>query len=142
MKKIYFAAPLFCDGEKEFNQKITDLLQKAGYEVFLPQRDGVLAAELTGKTESEKIKTVFSKDTGAIEKCDILFFVLDGRIPDEGACVELGIAYASGKRCIGLRTDVRALQNGLSLNPLIAGCFEKVFDDVGQLESYLINTEL
>ena len=30
----------------------------------------------------------------AIKNCDILIFFLDGRVPDEGACVELGMAYA------------------------------------------------
>ena len=36
--------------------------------------------------------------------------VLDGRIPDEGACVELGIAYANGKRCYGVKTDARSVE--------------------------------
>ena len=39
-KKIYFAAPLFNEAEKEYNLKIVSILESYGYEVFLPQRDG------------------------------------------------------------------------------------------------------
>ena len=148
MNRIYLAGPLFCAGEKAYNEKITNILERAGYDVFLPQRDGVIAAEMEGKSAEQKVKIVFDKDTGAIEKSDILFFVLDGRVPDDGACVELGMAYAMGKRCYGLRTDVRALEDGMPLNPLIAGCFIRVFDDpdgekaLAELEDYLSNNAL
>ena len=129
MSRIYFAAPLFSAAEKDFNLKLCKIFEDAGYEVFLPQRDGVLAAETENKSEAEIIQTVFKKDTSELAKSDILIFMTDGRVPDEGACVELGIAYASGKRCYGIRTDARALENVLSLNPLIAGCFKKIFFD-------------
>ncbi|MBR0137989.1 MAG: hypothetical protein IJM15_06220 [Erysipelotrichaceae bacterium] len=39
-KKIYFAAPLFSEGEREYNLKLVEILESYGYEVFLPQRDG------------------------------------------------------------------------------------------------------
>lgn len=148
MTKVYFAAPLFCEGEKTVNKKICDLLESFGYEVFLPQRDGILAAELENKTEKQKIELVFAKDTAAIKKSDALIFMLDGRVPDEGACVELGIAYAMGKRCYGISTDARALEDGLKINPLIAGCFKKMFFDsdfqrlMSQLSDYLSKNSL
>ena len=53
-KRIYFAAPLFNEAEREYNLKLVTLLESYGYEVFLPQRDGFLAPELEGKTEEEK----------------------------------------------------------------------------------------
>ena len=52
--KIYFAGPLFSESEREYNAKLTEILEEYGYEVFLPQRDGFLAAELEGMTEEEK----------------------------------------------------------------------------------------
>lgn len=137
MNRIYFAAPLFNAAEKDFNLKVCKIFEDAGYEVFLPQRDGVLAAETYNKSEAEITKTVFKKDTSELAKSDILIFVTDGRVPDEGACVELGIAYALGKRCYGIRTDARALENGLSLNPLIQGCFNKVFFDYDSEKLFL-----
>ena len=57
--KIYFAAPLFNQSEKDFNLKITKTLESYGYEVFLPQRDGYLAAELVGMTQEEAMDKIF-----------------------------------------------------------------------------------
>ena len=126
---IYFAAPLFSQAERDYNIVITKILEDHGYIVFLPQRDGFLASELENKTEKEKTEMIFKKDVNAILKSDILFMVLDGRVPDEGACVELGIAYANGKKCYGIKTDSRTAEMDLDLNPMIEGCFIKIFKD-------------
>lgn len=147
-KKVYFAGPLFSHSEKDFNLKITKLLEDHGYEVFLPQRDGYLAAELEGKSEEELIKMIFEKDYGEILNADIIFMNLDGRVPDEGACTELGIAYASGKRCYGFKTDSRSVEIGLDLNPMIAGCFIKYFKNfdgdalIVEIGQYLTENDL
>lgn len=127
MKKIYFAGPLFNEAEKRFNLCITELLEKAGYAVFLPQRDGYEAAKLAGYSPAEVCKMIFSKDVSEIINCDIFFMVLDGCNPDPGACVELGIAFSNKKICYGIKTDVRAMELNLDLNPLIEGCFDKLF---------------
>ena len=147
MKRVYFAAPLFSIGEKVFNLKIVEVLERNGYSVFLPQRDGVLAAELDNKSFDEKVNIVFSKDCKELKESDILLFVLDGRVPDEGACVELGMAYSMGKRCYGIRSDVRGLEDGMPINPMIMGCLTKLFDNpnenelLSEFEAYLkINT--
>lgn len=89
--------------EKEFNVKLATVLKKYGYSVFLPQNDGFEAAMLECKTEEELVTLIFNKDVSEILKADILFISLDGRVPDEGACVELGIAYAN-------KSDVTALR--------------------------------
>lgn len=99
-KKVYFAGPLFSQAEKDFNEEIAAVLEDCGYEVFLPQRDGIEAAQLEGKSEEELIRVIFDLDSSEVKKADILFMNLDGRVPDEGACVELGIAFGSGKRCL------------------------------------------
>lgn len=133
MKKIYFAGPLFCCGEKNFNLSLASIFEEYGYQVFLPQRDGYEAAQLKDKSSDEISKMIFQKDTTEILNADIFFMVLDGRVPDDGACVELGIAYANGKQCYGLKTDNRALELGLDLNPLISGCFHQIY--------YCVNNE-
>ena len=77
---------------------------------------------------------------------DILLFVLDGRVPDEGAAVELGIAYAHKelampeKRLIGLMTDVRASFLGAKLNPMLAVPLEYVAETEADLLAYLRHT--
>ena len=147
-KKVYFAAPLFNEMEKDYNLKIVSILESYGYEVFLPQRDGIEAINLNDKTEKEKIELIFNKDTEEIKKADILFAVLDGRVPDEGMCIEIGIAYASGKRCYGIRDDIRAIEIDMDLNPMIVGCFDRIFYDldserlINSLKDYLSKNEL
>ena len=146
--KVYFAAPLFSQSEKDFNLELTKVLEDHGYQVFLPQRDGFLASELEGKSEEERTRMIFEKDRDEILNADVLVFLLDGRVPDEGACVELGIAYANGKRCYGIKTDARSVEIDLDLNPMISGCFTKLFKDndgkklIEELEQYLSENKL
>ncbi len=147
-KKVYFAGPMFNAAEKDFNLKVTNLLEEYGYQVFLPQRDGIEAAKLEGKTEEELVKMIFPLDAGEVRKADIVFMNIDGRVPDEGASVELGIAYAAGKRCYGFKTDARAVEFGLEMNPMISGCMIKIFknfdDDklLEEIKQYLAENKL
>ena len=56
---------------------------------------------------------------------------MDSRVPDEGECVEIGIGYALGKECIGLKTDVWGEFGGAD-NLVVLGAFR--FRAVGSLE--------
>jgi hypothetical protein len=83
----------------------------------------------------------FLKDIKEIRKCDILVIVLDGRVPDEGACLELGYAFALGKKCIGLKTDSRSLHYGVD-NPMIMGCIKnRVANSIEDLLNILSSTQ-
>ncbi len=147
-QKVYFAGPMFNQAEKDFNLEITKVLEDYGYQVFLPQRDGIEAAKLEGKSEEDMTKMIFSLDAEEIKKADIVFMNIDGRVPDEGACVELGIAYGIGKRCYGFKTDTRAVEFGLNLNPMISGCMLKIFENhdgrklIEEIRQYLSETAL
>lgn len=147
-KNVYYAGPLFCQGERDYNLKIVKVLEENGYTVFLPQRDGIDPSELEGKSDEEKADIIFKKDVEEIGKADIIFMNLDGRVPDEGACVELGIAYADGKRCYGIKTDSRAAELGLELNPMISECFTELFSNgdgdavIKELQEYLSENDL
>ncbi len=147
-KRIYFAGPMFNQAEKDFNLEITKVLEDYGYQVFLPQRDGIEAAKLEDKTEEELIRMIFALDAGEVKKADIIFMNIDGRVPDEGACVELGIAYGNGKRCYGFKTDTRVEERGLGLNPMISGCMIKIFENFDgdklkeQIKQYLAENAL
>ena len=91
---------------------------------------------------------IFSLDSGNVKESDILFMNLDGRVPDDGACVELGIAYANNKRCYGFKTDTCSFESRLDLNPMIGGCMTKIFKNyngdelIKELEQYLSKNEL
>lgn len=147
-KRVYFAAALFNEMEREYNLRIASILTSYGYDVFMPQRDGYEEKELKGKTQEEITELIFKKDIEEIEKADILFAILDGAVPDEGMCVEIGIAYAKGKRCYGLRNDMRTSERGFDLNIMITGCCEKIFNDedyekmIDSLKDYLSKNKL
>ena len=136
---IYFAAPLFCQAEKAFNLQLTQELEKRGFTVFLPQRDGVELRKppYDEMTADELCQTIFAIDRDRILEADIFLFVLDGRVPDEGACVELGLAYGQkhllqrDKLLIGLLTDMRTAYAflGTKLNALIHGALDTVADN-------------
>jgi nucleoside 2-deoxyribosyltransferase len=145
---IYFAAPLFNKAERAFNLQLTEKLEDRGFAVFLPQRDGVESSkppwnEMTG---DEQRQAIFTMDRDKVLEADILLFVLDGRVPDEGACVELGIAYTQvhlqqrDKLLIGLQTDRRGAFLGAKLNPMLSGPLETVTDNendlIAALEAY------
>ena len=106
--KIYIAAPLFCDGERSFNEKVDAIIRACGHETFLPQREGGCVADLPEMIEGiPKRKYLFQLDCEHMDWCDAVLFLMDGRVPDEGACFELGYCYAKGKKCIAYKTDGR-----------------------------------
>jgi nucleoside 2-deoxyribosyltransferase len=100
----------------------------------LPQENGGLFANMVadGMAIDRAAKKVFNCDVEAIESADVLLIVLDGRAVDEGAAFELGIAYARGKKCIALQTDMRRLLP-IGNNPMIDCAVESTFENVDSL---------
>ena len=131
--KIYFAGPLFNKAEKRFNANLANDIESLGFEVFLPQRDGIESSKppYDKMTKEEKRKSMFELDRDKIIESDIFLIILDGRVPDEGACVELGIAYSSKKNkdklLVGLQTDIRAAFLGSRLSPMIRVPLDSIF---------------
>ena len=119
--KAYIAGPLFSQGELEFNEKVDACVREAGIDTFLPQRDGLRLSELLeqGIAEEKAKGMIFDLDVRKLKETDIVIMIYDGRVPDEGAACELGMAYAYGKHLIGLKTDVRTLIGGND-NPMQA----------------------
>jgi nucleoside 2-deoxyribosyltransferase len=132
-QKMYFAAPLFNDMERQFNNTLSKKLEKF-FDIYLPQKDGGLMADMIseGIHPSEAARRVFCMDIEAIRECDVLLIILDGRTVDEGATFELGFAYALGKVCYGLQTDVRRLLK-TGNNPMIDCGLRHVFKDFEEL---------
>ncbi|MBA2473007.1 MAG: hypothetical protein DLM61_16730 [Pseudonocardiales bacterium] len=142
--KAYLAAPLFCQGEKEFNLRVDTVVRSVGLDTFLPQRDGGEAARLIRQGMDEHVvrQRLFDLDCAAIADCALFVFVLDGRVPDEGACVELGMAFARGKPCFGLQTDSRRFDgtdsNNLMIDYALTGGIAASLDELaGNLRTYL-----
>lgn len=134
--KIYIAAPLFNEGERAFNERIAAILEENGHETFLPQREGGCVADLPDIIGGlPKRKYLFRLDCAHMDWCDTLLFVFDGRVPDEGACFELGYCYAKGKRCIGYKTDARSFIDGFD-NVMLHGAPETVLRSEAELRDF------
>ena len=137
--KIYYAAPLFNDMELNKNERMKRWLGSKGYFVYLPQDEAGLAYEKIDDNNKMQInKKIFESDVKCIKKSDLLIFDLNGRVPDEGGCVELGMAYAWGIKCIGFKTDTRALDYTGDDNLMIEGCMNfKIARNLEELEKML-----
>jgi nucleoside 2-deoxyribosyltransferase len=104
---IYVAGPLFSNAEREYLEKIVNVLARSTQldpltNFFLPHRDG---GEL-GKGPCRR--DIFHLDLSKINSSEAIVALLDGQDSDSGTCVELGYAYATGKKIFGLLTDFRA----------------------------------
>ena len=136
--KIYIAAPLFSEGERAFNEKIDAVLRECGHETFLPQRGGGCVADLPDEIEGmPKRKYLFLLDCENMDRCDAALFLLDGRVPDEDACFELGYCYAKGKRCIVYKTDARSFIDGFD-NVMLHGAPEIVLRNERELREFFL----
>ncbi len=145
--RIYFAAPLFNAAEQRFNARLTWQLEERGHSVFLPQRDGFEMAEVDTDarpdTAAEMRSRVFHLDSSEVIAADLVLAVLDGRVPDEGVCVEIGIAWATrnadrgARRIVGLKTDSRSWLPYDALNPMVSEALDALFSDEADLLAWL-----
>lgn len=145
MRKIYCAGPLFNGKEKEEMQEIADNLEQSDFAVFLPHRDGFEFAGLSQTfselgvplTEANALlnKAIFTLDVFQVLDSDGLVLNVNGRVPDEGAMVEAGIAWSAGKKVVIYKNDARTLING-SDNPLLLGLADfRIVDNVSSIAS-------
>jgi len=111
-------------------QEIATVLEAARYEVFLPQRDGIemsrvhqdlVARGMPDATARDILaRSIFLIDTYQVAHCDGLILNLNGRVPDEGAMVEAGIAWGLHKPVVIYKNDGRSAVLGDD-NPLVLG---------------------
>jgi nucleoside 2-deoxyribosyltransferase len=104
---VYVAGPLFSEAERAFLERMVSLLASASRldakeDFFLPHRDG---GEL-GKGPSRL--EIFNLDQKTLADAGIVVALLDGQDVDSGTCIELGYAYAKGKKIFGIITDFRS----------------------------------
>lgn len=133
--RLYFAGPLFCDSERQFNANLAEKIRALGYDVFLPQEGGLETGQtLESMGPDAWSRAIFELDRDAVFASDVVLFILDGRVPDEGMCVELGLAYADrmhrtmSRKLIGYSTDFRLFSRA-GLNAMLAGALDEVLHD-------------
>jgi nucleoside 2-deoxyribosyltransferase len=116
--KIYLAGPLgFSEAGRPFQAAIVREVQRLGHEALDPW-------VLTDESKIDAVKRMpygaarrdawqkLNVDIGgnnraAIDRCDLVFAVLDGVDVDSGTAAEIGYAYAKGKPILGYRGDFR-----------------------------------
>ena len=101
--KIYLAAPLFSESEREYNKRIAEILRQLLYEVYLPQEMGDECAV----RENKDYIRIYEHNKKTLRDSDIVVAVIDGADADSGTAWEMGYATALEKRVIALRTDFR-----------------------------------
>jgi nucleoside 2-deoxyribosyltransferase len=137
--RIYFAAPLFNDAEKQYNEAVVELLEEEGHSVFLPQRDGMEGIESIIENEpdvadaSDAMQKIFELDYEEIQNADVVTALLDGQIPDEGVAVEIGLAYAHDVPVIGLKTDIRVHAQNEPLKAMVFAVLEELTESPTEL---------
>jgi len=137
--RIYYAASLFNEAEREFNRQVVAMIQDLGYSTWFPQEDvGVLTDLMDdlGMTLDEVRDHIFDLNIKEVQDADIVVFVLDGRVPDEGACIEAGIAWAMSKPVYGLKTDIRSGEPGGN-NIMIDGIVNTTAGSIDELRELL-----
>lgn len=126
-KLVYVAGPLFSDAERSYLELMVRHLSDTAKldpdtDFFLPHRDG---GEL-GKGFTRK--DIFELDISQVRSAKIVVALLDGQDVDSGTCIELGYAFAEGKKIFGLLTDLRAHETAAeprALNLMVWGVCEE-----------------
>jgi nucleoside 2-deoxyribosyltransferase len=130
VKKIYCAGPLFNDPEQREMEALAKALEDASYTTFLPHRDGLEFSKaviclhekgiLAQTANAILSRAIFALDVYQVEQSDGVVVNMNGRVPDEGAMVEAGIAWVLHKKIVIYKKDSRTLLNGTD-NPLVLG---------------------
>jgi nucleoside 2-deoxyribosyltransferase len=101
--RVYLAAPLFSESEREYNRSITEVLRQNFFDVYLPQDIGDTCAV----RETCEHTRIYEHNKQALHDSNIVVAIIDGADADSGTAWEMGYATALGKPVISLRTDFR-----------------------------------
>jgi nucleoside 2-deoxyribosyltransferase len=137
--KIFMAAPLFSEAERDFNSKIAAALRKEGFEVWLAQE-----RKFIEHSSAKEKRGVFNEDLDALNRSDAILAVLDGVDVDSGVAFEMGFAHANGKPIVGLKTDHRMFSKVESVNLMLESPLHKIckslVEAIDVLKNYLKHT--
>jgi nucleoside 2-deoxyribosyltransferase len=146
--RIYCSGPLFCAEEVGGMSAIAKVLEDAGFQTFLPHRDGLEAyimrfgnSSFPSTVSAIRMRVdyaIFSLDVyELIERCGAVVCNLNGRVPDEGMIVEASLAYAAGKPLVFFKDDARAPFGGYDNSMLTSLVHGKIVRKIKELPSAL-----
>lgn len=119
MKKIYLASPLgFSPENTPYLNQIKVKLSSQGFEIFDPWEQKQFTSRIHNASQEkdfdarvaayrEVAQQIGSCNEGGIRWSNFVLGVFDGAEVDSGTAGEVGFGSALGKKCYGLRTDLR-----------------------------------
>lgn len=131
--KIYIAGKLESEPERERLEELAKIIEKIGFETFLPHRD-------VGICEGIKdIDRIFKGDViDGFKDCNLVVALLDGLHVGAGTAWELGYAYAKRIPIIGLKTD-EPVSDAIEYLSAILISSMKIVTSIKELEEELEN---
>ena len=128
MKKVYLASPFFDDAELERVNKVKEILDLKGLEVFSPKEHQNEHLEF-GSIEWRK--ATFDNDVKHIDWCDVVVAIIcKGNYDDSGTAWELGYAYATNKPVVLVNIT------GETINLMIADSIHALITSYDELKEY------
>ncbi|MDK0928436.1 nucleoside 2-deoxyribosyltransferase [Clostridium perfringens] len=128
MKKVYLASPFFNPVEVERVDKVKEILDAKGLEVFSPKEHQNKHLEFGSK---EWRKATFKNDVDHIDWCEVVVAIISqGNYDDSGTAWELGYAYATNKPVILVNLT------GETINLMIADSLHALITSYEELENY------
>ena len=128
MKKVYLASPFFDEAELERVDKVKEILDSKGLEVFSPKEHQNEHLEF-GSIEWRK--ATFENDVKHIDWCDVVVAIIcKGNYDDSGTAWELGYAYATNKPVVLVNIT------GETINLMIADSIHALITSYDELKEY------
>ena len=128
MKKVYLASPFFDDAELERVDKVKEILDSKGLEVFSPKEHQNEHLEF-GSIEWRK--ATFENDVKHIDWCDVVVAIIcKGNYDDSGTAWEVGYAYATNKPVVLVNIT------GETINLMIADSIHALITSYDELKEY------
>ena len=128
MKKVYLASPFFDDAELERVDKVKEILDLKGLDVFSPKEHQNEHLEF-GSIEWRK--ATFENDVKHIDWCDVVVAIIcKGNYDDSGTAWELGYAYATNKPVVLVNIT------GETINLMIADSIHALITSYDELKEY------
>lgn len=128
IKKIYLASPFFDEAELERVDKVKEILDSKGLEVFSPKEHQNEHLEF-GSIEWRK--ATFENDVKHIDWCDVVVAIIcKGNYDDSGTAWELGYAYATNKPVVLVNIT------GETINLMIADSIHALITSYDELKEY------
>ena len=142
IKKVYIASPLYSTKEQKDNCEIEEALRRAGYDTFLPQRDGFTYVDLFKQVQNEGYAHEEARDIAlglimhldvyqVCESCDATVLNLNGRFSDEGAVSEGALCFRSERPLVIFKGNNPSFAME-DHSPLLTG--QTRFEIVGKVE--------